>query len=387
MDNVLEKIYTSSLNFLTPLSVEQTYQLIIKEALKLVKAEYGSIFVSDGDELKRVYASNEELYKVIPRKKGNTYTVYKKKKPAMFTSLQTDPIHSGHKEIGLRSDIMVPLTNQGKSMGVLSIMSSKDHHFTEGDLNLLKLLGPVASLAIRKAQLYDEIKNALETRDLFISMASHELRTPLTSINGYAQLLYSKRNGEDVISVQARWVEQLMYETVRLTNLVKELLSINQIKSGELQYIWKECNLPEIMYRAINNCTFIYPDRIFVVENNLNDEGTLIGDFDKLIQAITNIVQNAAKFSDSGSKITIKLSAKKRDYYLQVKDQGIGISNTDLPRIFEKFFRSKGHTREGMGLGMFLTNDIIRRHRGTVKISSKQSKGTTVQIKLPKANL
>jgi signal transduction histidine kinase len=387
MPTKLEKIYNSGLSFLTPLTLEETYQLVIKEAMKLVKAEYGSIFLEEDGELKRVYASNPELYKVVPRKNGFTYTVFKEQKPAIFTSEQLDMAHKEFKKIGMRSDIMIPLANRGQAMGVLTIMSLMDQYFNEEDLNTLKLLGPLASLAIRKAQLYNELASALELRDLFISMAAHELRTPLTSINGYAQLLFSRLDGEKTVKVESRWIEQLMYESIRLTNLVKELLSINQIKTGELQYVFKEVDINEIINRSINNCKFIFSDREFTVQKEISGNVSLIGDFDKLVQALTNIIENAAKFSDPETKILVKLCYKKPHVIIQITDSGIGISKTDFNKIFEIYYRGKDHTREGMGIGMYLTKEIIEKHHGSIKIISKKGKGTCVEIHLPKVKI
>jgi len=129
------------------------------------------------------------------------------------------------------------------------VLSLQDGYFTEKEVNILKLFSSVASLAVIKMRLLNETQKALETRDLFISMAAHEFRTPLTTISGYTQLLYTKLAGAN--TSESRWIEELIWETSRLTILVNELLAANRIKSGKLQYIWKECSLKEVISRAI----------------------------------------------------------------------------------------------------------------------------------------
>src|SRR5258708_32901081 len=128
MENILEKIYTAGLRLLEPAEVEETYALIIKEAIKLVKAEYGSIFLYSQGELKRVYANEQAFYYIKVRKRGYTYRVFKSGKPEIIESREIRRIHS-YDSVGLhhRSDVMIPLSSHGKNIGVLTVMSTRDH--------------------------------------------------------------------------------------------------------------------------------------------------------------------------------------------------------------------------------------------------------------------
>ncbi len=387
METVLEKVHNSALKLLTPISVEETYKVIVDEAMDLVKADYGSIFLAKNDELERVYASDPILFSIKPRKRGYTYSVHRTGKPVILPSEQIEEIHPQFGKTKARSDIIVPLKNQNKSMGVLTIQSHQKKFFSRREIAILNLFIPLASLAIRKAQLYDEIKGALETRDLFISMAAHELRTPLTAVNGYVQLLHSKLSGGD--NSESRWIEQLYSETRRLTNLVNELLEINRIKSGELNYFWKECRLKEIISRVQSGFKFSYPEREFIYEDKVDGQSDIIiGDYDKILQVLTNLVDNAVKFSPPHTPVTLSLKSKNHNFIVDIKDHGIGIPKEDLDKIFEGYFRGKNNkTMEGMGLGLYIVKDIIHRHHGDIEISSKVSKGTTFRITLPGVDL
>lgn len=386
MDNILEKIYKAGLKFLVPLNPKEVQALIVEEALNLVGGEFGSILLEQEGELHRVYASTPSLYRIKPRKRGYTYSVYKTHEPIILSSKEIAKIHPEIKKTQAQSDIIVPLSYRHKSIGVLSILSSKRDHFTSRELNILKLFGQMASLAIRKTQLYDETKQALETRDLFISMAAHELRTPLTSISGYIQLLYSKLAGGD--SVESRWIEQLYSESVRLTTLVSELLEINRIKSGQLTYQLKECSLKEVIKRALAYLKFAHPKRRVIFEDRLNSSSDrVVGDFDKLLQMISNILENAIKFSPASSRVLLTLKGKRQSLIIEVKDQGKGIGEEEMDRVFEGFYRGRDTQTEGMGIGLFLAKNIIIRHHGTIYLRSKPSKGTTVKIRLPRVKL
>lgn len=388
MDNVLERIYKSALKFLVPLTPEETYETIVKEAINLAGTGEGSIFLPDSGtkDLRRVYTSNPGLYKLKARKRGITYRTFKTRQAAVVTKKEIEQLYKVHpmlKEMETKSIVSVPLSYRNKSIGVLSLQSLKEEQFTQKELDVLKLFGSMASLAIRKTQLYDEIKKALETRDLFISMAAHELRTPLTTISGYGQLLRVKLAGTD--GPESKWVEGLTLELFRLTQLVNELLEVNRIRSGEFQYILKECYLTEIIRRAISDLHFTHPNHKISLQNKiLKNQDIVIADFDKLLQVIINIIDNSAKFSPTGSEITLDLKLKNNYLILRINDHGEGISKSEAAHVFERFYKGKIATKAGMGLGLFLARNVISKHNGEIKIYSEKNKGTIVEIKLPK---
>lgn len=389
--NLMEKIYDASLKFLVPMNLEQTYEVVVREALKLVKAELGSIFLYEKGEFKRVYANNPAFYKIKVRKKGSTYRVFRSGKAEIidYKKLKRNPHMPTYIQYGIefRNDIMIPLSYQDKSIGVLTVMSVKDHQFTQKDVDTLTLLVPLATLAIRKAQLYTEVKKALEVRDLFISMAAHELRTPLTVINGYLQLIKTKI--KDTNTVEARWMEELYGESVRLTLLVNELLEINRIKSGEFNYNLKEGSVNNIVQRAVNNIKFVYPDREIIYKEKISDKNDIvIADYDKILQAVTNLVDNAVKFSPSTKPIHIFVESKRADVKIRIKDEGIGIPKEDLPKVFEGYHRGQNNkAKEGMGIGLFIVKDIVKKHHGKISIKSRPNLGTVIDIELPRVKL
>lgn len=385
MANALERIYKAGLKFLVPLTLEENYALIVKEAMKLVKADYGSILLEQKGELKRIYASSHHLYQVKPRKKGQMHLVFNTRKPMILSSNEIAKVNPDIKKIQALSHILIPLYYKHKTLGLLTLNSLKTNYFTSDDINTLKLFSPIASLAIKKTQLYDLTAKAVEARDLFISMAAHEFRTPLTTISGYIQLLYSKLSGAN--TAESRWVEELLWESSRLTLLVKELLELNRIKTGQFHYTWKEYSLKDITARTLKDFQFAYPHRKVTLIDNLGSyNDTIIGDYNKLLQAIINLLENAVKFSPPTTGITLSLDFKSSFLTLSIKDKGQGISKKDLPAIFERFYQGANNSNtSGMGLGLFIIKNIITQHRGFIKISSKKGKGTKVEINLPQA--
>lgn len=389
---ILERINQTALKFLSPLSLEDTYVTVVEEAVKLIEGEDGMILLADphSHELKKVYGSSTATKNIKVRKRGYSYKSFSEQQAFAISAREYINIHPDMYASGIRSILFIPLFYQEKSIGTLLVRSREEVAFLSGELEILKFFGSMASLAIRKAQLYHETERALKIRDLFMSMAAHELKTPLTTILGYVQLLHSKL--KDIHNPEGRWVEQLLHESNRLNSLVSELLQANVIKSGKLQYTWKELSLREVVRKAITTYQFGYPNRIVFFEDKLPIvKDSIIGDADKLRQVFDNLLDNAGKFSPKNSPIRVTLSYEEPFFIIEIQDKGKGIERKDLPHIFEEFYKggqtNPTSTEEGMGLGLYMVKNIITRHHGKIKIFSSKKEGTTARVMLKKFTL
>ncbi len=384
---MLERIYKAILKLMVPTGLEETYAVIVDEAMKLVGGDAGRVVLEEDGELNVVYTSSPLAF--LPqkvRKNGFVYTSFNQHRAYAINKEDFAHIYPDIVKLGIESALFIPLSFRGKTLGVMVIESYRRGQLTAKDLTVLKLYGAIASLKIRNAQLYEETKKSLENRDLFISLAAHELRTPITTIYGYSQLLFERTKDED--SVESRWISSLHAESYRLTLLTKDLLEINRIKAGQLQYVFKECALKDAIGRAMDNFRFNFPQREIIFEDGVGKfDDTVIGDFDKLLQVLINLLDNAAKFSNADKKIILRLKFKSPNFIIQVKDQGKGIPAKDLPKVFEGFYKEKDTINEGMGLGLFLSKNIVDAHRGSIHMHSRVGKGTLVEVQLPRANI
>lgn len=383
MLNTLQDIYTAGQRLYEQGSLENTYENIINEARELVNAEHGSIVLLKEDgSLERVYTTSPILRKIKTRKRGYTYKAIKNQEVYVVDTRKLSKVHPLVKLLGATYAVYVPLIFNKQAVGVMALQAHQNEEFTPEQIHILKLFGSMASANIITNQLFLTTKHALETRDLFISLASHELRTPLTSINGYVQLLYSKLGDKE--TSEGRWIKELSWETLRLTNLVKELLEINQIKSGNLKFFFKECKLRDIVKRALVEVSFTHPHRKIVFCDELDKSSDkIIADFDKILQTITNLVDNAVKFSSPESEITLSLKSKDSRLVISVVDRGVGIDPKDLPRVFAGFYKGANNHKEGMGLGLYLSKHIIDQHKGEIKVSSQKNHSTKIDVILP----
>lgn len=361
--------------------MEELLRVIVVEGLKLVDAKYGTIYLSNKKVLERVYSTIPENLQVKIQKTGYTYQAFKQKKFTVIASDDVQPSQRENKDNDVKSLVVVPLCHRSSCIGVLSFDSNKDH-FTDQEIKMLTLYGAMATLALKQALTYQETHKAVEVRDLFISLTAHEFRTPLTTINGYAQLLRRKLTKDN--SALSQWTDELNTEVKRLIEMTNELLEISRIKSGKIDYSFKETNVVEIVSAAANRFRFSYPSHELKEIIEPGSDFQIIGDADKLLQVFTNILENAGKFSQPSKSVTIGVTAKNKWIVIEITDEGRGIAKEDQERIFQGFYKGLNTDEsQGMGLGLYIAKSIVDAHQGKLKVSSKLQKGTKFSIYLP----
>lgn len=383
MGQTLDQVYKVGLNLFMPVSLEETYATIVKEAMQLSGGDTASILLKKNGSLKKEYSSIQQLYKIQPRKRGVFYNIFKTNEPLIFDASISAPFHPEINRLHIAHTAAIPLVNEHGSIGLLAINFHKNNQqYKEQNVDALKLFAAIANMSIRKAKLYDAVKNDLKKRELFMSLTAHEIRNPLTTIYGYTHLLYKKYAQTKAPS--SLWIRDLSLEVDRLSQLTDEFLQTRTPRFDTTTSIKKKYPLYELARRAINDFTFNHPTHQIEFSHTIKTYNPYgLGDIDKLLQAIINVLNNAAKYSPSGSKIILSIKEEPSYYVFSIKDHGIGILKKDLNHIFEKFFQGDS-TMPGLGLGLYLTKTIIEKNMGSIAVSSKPKKGTAVEIRLPK---
>ncbi len=296
------------------------------------------------------------------------------------------------RRIGVRSHMAVPLIARGQVLGAinLGITSSARRYQTE-DIALAEDLANRAALAIDNARLYKEAREAIDLRDEFLSIASHELRTPLTPLQLLVKLLLSRVEELAKGPTPRAWLEQRLERIARqgnrLERLVKELLDVSRISGGHLRVELELVDLTEIVREA---------------EQRLEESGELarsgsrlvvelgekvIGHWDRirLEQVVENLLLNALKYGQA-NPVTVRVRASGSTAILTIQDQGIGISPEHRERIFGKFERAvSARHYGGLGMGLYIVNQVVRALEGTVEVESAPEVGSTFIVKLPLA--
>lgn len=374
-------INTAALKLMAASTMEETYAAIVTQAQELANALYGSIFVYQDKKLKRVFSTVPQKYQVEPRKNGYSYQAFTQKKAIILDIQDFKKVHPEYENKVIKKNILIPLSFEKVSLGVIGLDSTQKTPFTEDQLTMLQVFGSLASLKLRNMMLIDELNKAIETRDLFISMASHELKTPLTTMSAYAQLI--ERNVQNQKAIKIEWLQTLKLSSTRMTRLINELLHVNQIRTGKMIYKYELLEPEVIVNQALTDFKLSYPEQLIKSSNKISDsEIQILVDRDKMVQVVINLLNNAAKFTDDDKKVEVILELKNHKVVISVKDQGSGIEKEDLDNLFQEFYKAKS-TKEGLGLGLYISKQIVKAHRGTIQVRSVVGKGTIVQVSLP----
>ncbi|BDU50028.1 ATP-binding protein [Haliovirga abyssi] len=251
-----------------------------------------------------------------------------------------------------------------------------------------KILGIIFSLRdLRESKELQELRRVDKLKDEFLSMVSHELRTPLTSIKAYTETLMFMVEDNDP-ETQLEFLTIINEESERLTRLINDVLDLSKIEAGKMSFILKAEDIGAIIRRIVKNMTgFAETKNIELIENIKENLPEVMIDKDRVMQVLTNLINNAVKFTPENGKIFVNADFENDKFLrISVKDTGIGIKEEDKGKVFEKFkqvddilVREAG----GTGLGLPICKNIIEYFGGKIWVDSVHGEGSTFQFTLP----
>ncbi len=288
------------------------------------------------------------------------------------------------KQIGMTSVMMTPLLSEQKPVGVITFISSEaKRQFTKGDLLVADELAIRASLAIDNAKLYKKAQEAVSLRDDFISVASHELKTPVTSVKIFTQvLLKHAKKAADEKSITS--LEKMDKQIDKLTDLIYNLLNISKIQSGRLEFEKKSFVFDDMITEVIDVMQHMAVAHKIILKGKSNC--MLYGDEDRLSQVVSNLISNAIKYSPHANKVVISVAVKGEHVKVSVRDFGIGMNKEHLDKVFGRFYRvssNEDKTFPGLGIGLYISKEIINRHNGKLWVGSTEGGGSTFHFTIP----
>jgi K+-sensing histidine kinase KdpD len=378
-------------------------QQIIDAALERVSQstglEVGFIYLLENDKLvlKGYRGLSHKLAlsmcKDVPRDSGVTGRIFTESKPVVIEELPkcNEPDLRFLLSGGYQSFAGVPLaTVMSENIGVMEVATSFSHCFSPANVDLLGRIGREIAIAVRNAQMYEAASSAKSLRELdsmrteFLANVSHELRTPLAVIKGSANSLLQP---DVVFDEQTRkeFLTSIDRDADTLTRLVDDLLVMSRLEANALE-IKKN---PQLMSEVFD---FI-KDRLESLTVNHKLHVNLPGnipqvemDEGRISEVLTNLVENAVKFSEEGTNITIDVNANDKEMTVSVSDEGVGIPLELHDKIFERFFQGEGcknGRRKGTGLGLAICRGIVEAHGGTIRVDSNPGRGSKFSFNLP----
>lgn len=228
-----------------------------------------------------------------------------------------------------------------------------------------------------------EQKHLQQQKDNFIGIASHELKTPVTSIKAYTQVLEKMFLKKGDLK-EAAMINKMDGQLNRLTSLIGDLLDVTKINSGRLQFNDRNFDFNTLVLELTEDLQRTTQNHVLVT--NLSPTVIVFGDQERIGQVITNLITNAIKYSPGSGSIMISTEVLDNQIKLCVQDHGIGIATDNLNKVFEQFYRVSGnmqHTFPGLGLGLYISSEIIKREGGRIWVNSREGEGSTFCFTLP----
>lgn len=396
------------------LEAGRLYESLVAELKKLLDFDYAAVALlnESGDVFdgRQLWPDNV----VMP---GNTFAlnvvdscaawVVREQECLVVDKLQseTSPFASQFPE-NTKSCLCVPLYTTGRIIGTLNLGSQLPRNFLRHDVEAIEQMAPHVAVAIRNAQLLtnlqlsleevtrareklhevnDELKSLDEMKTNLLSNVSHELRTPLVSVMGYNDMILNGKAGP-INNVQQEYLEISLRNIEKLVTLIENLLDFSRLNRGDERLIFDTFDLVECARGSIQIVQPMADSRKIRIDL-ITDDGPVFvdGDRGKLGQVFNNLLSNALKFNETGGIIRVELKLMLRSVEVIVEDDGIGIPEDALDKIFTRFYQyDASSTRKygGTGIGLAIAQDIVRLHGNTITVTSSEGDGTTFRFNL-----
>lgn len=217
----------------------------------------------------------------------------------------------------------------------------------------------------------------------FVANVSHELKTPIGALGLLSEAILGAKDQPDAV---VKFASRMQMEAKRLTDLVQEIIDLSRLQSSDPLQKAFDVEASDVVREAVAQAALSAESRKITVEIGEIEDATVIGDRDQLIMAVLNLVENAINYSPENTKVSVVVKVKEELLEISVTDQGIGIAEGELARVFERFYRvdpARSRMTGGTGLGLSIVKHVALNHGGDIKVWSKEGVGSTFTLQLP----
>lgn len=354
----------------------------------------------------------------VPMGQGVAGTIAATREPLIVENLAAVPVVNPFLRKQFRSLLGVPLLAGGRLVGVIHVDTVQPRNFSDEDKRLLQMLAEHIAAAISRSQQYESmqqsrteaerrvaaLEEATERMDEFLSVAGHELRTPLTILSMNIQMLDSwlnvrrgKRTGESATEYATRaitamqpLVQRSKHSIHRLDRLVGDLLEASRMREHQVAFQLQCIDLVSLVHETVDEQRQAHDTRMVQLEVHAHEPLVVEADPDRITQVLNNYLSNALKFSRPEQPVTVTLQVEADQVRVSVHDEGVGIPETEQDHIWERFYQAaeakhQSGSQVGLGLGLYISREIIERHGGHVGVQSTPGNGSVFWFTLPLA--
>jgi signal transduction histidine kinase len=395
--DVLEATSRSARALASSLEIEDAFGSFIREVRGLVPFDRTAIVLVEGDRARTIATAGRGASEVFPPgSSGPMHGSVLERVLAGEVVVREDltdedyPEDSHLVELGLRSELLAPLLVGARPIGMISLSREQPRSFTEEEVELVALLGRFVATAVQNIRVYEaerqtveELRRLSALRADFVSLVSHELRSPMAAVIGAARTLQERWRQ---LSPEQRdaFLALIADETTRLAALIGDVLDTSRIEAGTFSYSFTDVDLVRVVEDAVAVAS-VGQDEVRVHADVPEPLPPIRGDRERLRQVISNLIDNAVKYSPSGEEVDVIATRENGAVRITVRDRGPGIPSDQQRLIFEKFGRAEvpGGSKPGTGLGLFIARSIVEAHGGSLEVVSQPDAGTAFTLTLP----
>jgi signal transduction histidine kinase len=396
--DLLDAANTCARALSSSLDVEQAFGAFIRELRGLVPFDRTAIVLADEESARVIATAGVGAQDVFPpgtqgAVPGSVLEEVVRTGQPVYRRDMAEPEHPEEErflELDLRCRVVAPLLSGAETIGMLSVVRREPSSFDEEEIELLVLLGRFLGATVQNIRAYEaeretveELRRLSALRADFVSLVSHELRSPMASLIGSAQTLRERWRELDA-GQRESFLALIAHETSRLAALVEDVLDTSRIEAGTFTYTFREIDLAGLV-RAATAAAESGQDEVAVRADVSGALPSVRGDAERLRQVLSNLIDNAVKYSPAGGEVRVKTRAQNGRVEIAVSDRGPGIPPEQQRLIFEKFGRAKlgDKTKPGTGLGLFIARSIAEAHGGAIRVESTPNRGATFTLTLP----
>ena len=346
--------------------VSEEFLNSINDGITIQDISGGLVFVNNTAAITSGYKSAEEMLK-NPKKWVNRFEL----KDEQGNPFELDDLPGRKALRGISSQALIQYKDLKLGISRWVVIKANPAFDEEGKVKMsINIIHDVT-----------EIMELEKRKDEFISTASHELKTPIATLKGFAQILEMQVKDQN----SKYYLSKINGQIDRLSMLVNDLLDVSRIQSGKLRLKKEKFNIVQLVEEVASDFHLVKNSHKIVVKNGIPKK-YIYGDKFRIDEVLKNLLSNAIKFSPRSDKIIITLKSNPKDLVIAVRDFGIGITKRNIERVFEPFFQPSNRIRQsfsGLGLGLYISSQIVEQHRGKIWVDSKKGKGTTFYFSLP----
>jgi signal transduction histidine kinase len=380
------------------LEIEQAFGAFIREVRGLVAFERTAIVLVEGGAARTIASAGRGASDVFPPgTAGPLRGTVLDRVLAGEVVVRRDLAQTEYPEddrllaLGLRSELVAPLLIGARPIGMISLSRLEADAFSNEEVELVSLLGRLVATAVQNIRAYESERQTVEElrrlsalRADFVSLVSHELRSPMAAVIGAARTLQERWRSLTAAQREA-FLALIADETNRLAALIGDVLDTSRIEAGTFSYSFTDVDLGRLVEDTVATAR-VGQDEVQLRATIAGRVPSIRGDRERLRQVLTNLIDNAVKYSAAGDEVDVVVQPANGTVRISVSDHGPGIPADQQRLIFEKFGRADspgGGTKPGSGLGLFIARSIAEAHGGTVEVWSRPDEGATFTLTLP----